>query len=105
MGVTVRGARPEDLSAIALVHQSAFGGRASEGRLVGLLHAAGKAAVSMVACEAEEIVGHVVFSTVSLEPADSSIRIVGLGPIAVLPAHQRKGNWFSFDSRWPDCLH
>lgn len=38
-----------------------------------------------------EVVGHVLFSEVSLEPPAESFRAVGLAPLAVLPNHQRRG--------------
>ena len=45
----------------------------------------------LVAEEGDDIVGHILFSPVTLEDCDQSISIAGLAPMAVLPKHQRKG--------------
>ncbi|MGA2583146.1 MAG: N-acetyltransferase [Tepidisphaeraceae bacterium] len=73
------------------IHLQAFGGRAEEANLVELLYAAGKARPSLVAIVTGDIVAHVVFSPVTIECAPNNFKAVGLGPVAVLPACQRKG--------------
>lgn len=47
----------------------------------------GAATVSLVAVDRGAIVGHVMFSPLSVE----SVVGTGLGPMAVLPSHQRQG--------------
>ena len=47
--------------------------------------------LSLVALLADQIVGHILFTPVRIESGDSSFEAVGLGPMAVLPAYQRKG--------------
>lgn len=37
------------------------------------------------------VVGHILFIHVTIESRGTSFTAVGLGPMAVLPAHQRKG--------------
>ncbi len=39
----------------------------------------------------EVIVGHILFSPVSVEQAADNLRAAGLGPMAVVPEHQRRG--------------
>ena len=46
--------------------------------------------LSLVAVIDGEVVGHILFTPVSLEPP-ASVQIAGLAPMAVRPAHQRRG--------------
>lgn len=56
------------------------------------LRGSGASPVSMVAVEDGTVVGHVLFSPVSIEPEPrNGLRAVGLAPLAVLPARQRRG--------------
>ena len=55
------------------------------------LRAAGKAVVSLVAEASATVVGHVLFSPVTVEPSPGSCLGVGLAPLAVRPALQRRG--------------
>lgn len=84
----VRPERPDDQAGVYLVHERAFG-RRSEADLVDRLRHGGKASVSLVAEEAGRVVGHILFSPVSLSVAGCSA--VGIGPMAVLPDRQRQG--------------
>jgi putative acetyltransferase len=90
MGLLIRQERPEDIPAVHKVHEAAFG-TGVEARLVDNLRARGKAVVSLVAEWEGHLVGHVLFSPVSVEPACAGCNGVGLGPIAVLPDYQRRG--------------
>ena len=47
--------------------------------------------LSLVALLADEVVGHILFTPVKIQSADSSFEALGLGPMAVLPHYQRKG--------------
>lgn len=80
----------EDGSAIRVVNRAAFG-RAGEGELVDALRAAGAVICSLVADEAGEVVGHVLFSRAVLEDRGVHTAVAGLGPVAVLPVHQGRG--------------
>lgn len=86
MNIRIRPESASDLNAIRRVHEAAFPNHA-EARLVELLRAHGKARVSLVAEVAGEIAGHVLFSPVTI----GAVRGIGLAPLAVLPAFQRKG--------------
>jgi len=46
--------------------------------------------ISLVAAEAGEIIGHIMFSPATLS-ADPELLAMGLGPMAVLPRRQREG--------------
>jgi putative acetyltransferase len=58
---------------------------------VELLHARGKAPISLVAELKGTIVGHVLFSPVHLDPPAPRLQAIGLAPVGVLPSYQRRG--------------
>ena len=72
-------------SGIRDVVKSAFG-QADEADLVDQLRAAGDSVISLVALEADEVVGHVLFSRMT-----APIRALGLAPVSVRPNRQRAG--------------
>jgi putative acetyltransferase len=84
--------RPEtagDVSAIRAVNLAAFD-TALEADLVAALRDQADPLVSLVAEDAGTIVGHILFSPVTLD-ADAGLRIAGLAPMAVMPSRQRQG--------------
>jgi putative acetyltransferase len=83
----IRYAKPADHAAIAAVNTAAFG-RAGEADLVTRLRADEDVMFELVAEEAGEVVGHILFSRLW---ADRSELYAALGPIAVLPDRQRSG--------------
>ena len=85
----IRDERAGDEDAIRRVHREAFGGDV-EARLVDLLRGRGKAVVSLVAVNAARVIGHVMFSPVTIDEA-SDCRALGLAPVGVLPDCQRSG--------------
>jgi putative acetyltransferase len=80
----------EDWHAIRSVHRQAFD-REDEGRLVDLLRDGGYARLSLVAERAGEIVGHVLFSELSIISSGGPVSALALAPLAVTPNHQRRG--------------
>jgi putative acetyltransferase len=86
----VRPERADDAPAIRRVHEEAFG-RAAEADLADALRRHGTATLSLVAVRGGRVVGHLLFSPVRIESGHESTAGLGLGPMAVLPAHQRKG--------------
>ena len=84
--VLVREEGPDDAAAIRDVQQRAFD-QAQESDLVDALRANGAVLLSLVAVAARRIVGHVMYSPVSVGSASGA----ALGPMAVLPEHQRVG--------------
>jgi putative acetyltransferase len=87
--VRVRRERPGDIAAIRAVHEAAFETTA-EAALVDRLRTEAWPLVSLVADDEVGIVGHILFSPVAIEE-QAGIRVAGLAPVAVLPAHQRRG--------------
>jgi putative acetyltransferase len=85
----VRDEIPGDKADIQAVHAAAFPMDA-EARLVDLLCERGKALVSLVAVTDEGVVGHILFSPVTIE-APHAFSGAGLAPLAVLPSCHRQG--------------
>lgn len=88
--VHVRSELAVDAPHIRHVNTEAFGGPA-EAKLVEALRQAGQIAISLVAEVKNEVVGHVLLSPVTLMPSVPGLRMLGFGPVAVLPKHQRRG--------------
>ena len=86
----IRPETPADIPGIRSLHGKAFG-RGLEADLVDLLRAHHKAVLSLVAGQEEEVLGHVLFSEVTLEPPSKDLRGLGLGPVAVRPEFQGQG--------------
>jgi putative acetyltransferase len=86
---SIRSEEPRDRHAVRRINEAAFGGPA-EANLVEALHRVGAAVVALVAERDGEVVGHILFSPVSVDPATPK-RLVGLAPMAVAPEFQRRG--------------
>jgi len=86
----IRKEAPGDIESIYRVNEQAFETNA-EARLVDLLRERGKAVISLIAEVGGEVVGHILFSPVSIEPAAKNWNALGLAPLAVIPSHQRQG--------------
>ena len=80
---------PGDGEAVRRVNEAAFDTPA-EADLVDVLRREARPVISLVAEVGDGIVGHILFSPVSL-PGRPELKIAGLGPMAVLPGHQRRG--------------
>jgi putative acetyltransferase len=89
--VSIRPARAGDEPAIFRVHEAAFG-RPDEAELAVALAARLPAAcVSLVACEGDAVIGHVLFSPVAVDGRTFAVSPMGLGPVGVLPDRQKTG--------------
>ena len=88
--VSLREETPDDASAIAQVVTAAFASPAEAG-LVAALRTAGALTLSLIAVDADEIVGHLALSPVEVAGKPGAGRWLGLGPLAVLPGRQRQG--------------
>ena len=91
--IEIRGESPVDAPAIEAVTIAAFRDAPHSGHneqfIVSALRAAGQLTLSLVAVSGDEVVGHVAVSPVSV--AAVAPGWYGLGPISVLPEHQRRG--------------
>lgn len=88
--MTIRPEQTEDIAGIHQVIQAAFG-QPDEANLVDKLRANGKAVISLVAEAEGQIVGHIFFSEVTLATNPQAVKVIGLAPLAVLPAWQKRG--------------
>ncbi len=88
MNVEVRKERPSDADAVRAVNLGAFE-TDLEARLVDRIRETSDA-VSLVAVTNGAVVGHILFTPVSVESGDGA-RVMGLAPMAVAPDFQRKG--------------
>jgi putative acetyltransferase len=86
----VREERPEDRAAIHRVNREAFG-QVTEADVVDRLRANGKVTLSLVAEVNGQVVGHILFTPVTIGAAVGTIFVLGLAPMAVLPSYQRRG--------------
>ena len=89
----IRNETESDIEVIAEVTKTAFAtcpyGEHTEQFIISALRAAGALSVSLVAQIDESVVGHVAFSPVTI--SDGNPHWYGLGPVSVLPQHQRQG--------------
>ena len=84
--------RPEkegDWDAVHAINVSAFEAP-SEANLVDALREQAQPVVSLVAEENGEVIGHIMFSPVSLSGCPN-LKVMGLAPMAVATKHQKKG--------------
>ena len=88
--IKVRPEAMEDIPAIRRIEEAAFE-RLAEANLVDLCRERGNAALSLVAVEADRIMGHILFTPVKLDPPHPGWNGLGIGPVAVLPEFQRRG--------------
>jgi putative acetyltransferase len=84
----IRPEEPADGKAVRAVIVAAFG-QPAEADLVEALRAQGDLALSLIAEEEDEVVGHVAFSRLAL--ANPLVRATALAPMAVRPDRQRQG--------------
>lgn len=87
--VEIRVEEPRDAVAVRAVNESAFDTHV-EANVVDALRD-GPDTVSLVAEEAGEIVGHILFSPVTVGRRGKVVVGMGLAPMAIVPARQRRG--------------
>jgi len=87
--VQIRYENENDRAGVQAVNEAAFE-TAAEASLVNALREQARPVISLVADNRGVIVGHILFSPVVLD-GHPDLKIMGLAPMAVLPAQQRKG--------------
>lgn len=85
----VRDEQQRDRQAVHALNASAFE-TSAEADLVDALRAQAHPIVSLVAEDSDAVVGHIMFTPVSLS-GHPDLKIMGLAPMAVAPEHQRRG--------------
>ena len=90
--MSVQEARKTDLPAVLRIHSMAFG-REEEADLVRdiLADPSARPILSLIACDGERPLGHILCSRARLTQPDSAARIALLAPLAVIPEAQGKG--------------
>jgi putative acetyltransferase len=87
--IRIRPQTPADSPHVRAVTEAAFG-QPLEAALVERLQAACPEAVSLVADDGE-VVGHILFTPVTVEAGSRRVEGMGLAPMAVRPDRQREG--------------
>jgi putative acetyltransferase len=87
VSIEIREERPDDMAAVRELNRRAFG-QDQESNIVDALRANGAALLSLVATMDDRVVGHIIYSSLSI---GDNVSGAALGPIAVLPEHQRQG--------------
>ncbi len=88
--IVVRVEQPGDHAAVYGINAEAFQSYA-EAKLVDALRAVADPLISLVALIGEQVVGHILFTPVTVERAPDTLRLMGLGPMAVHPYLQKRG--------------
>jgi putative acetyltransferase len=83
----IREEQPRDREQVRTVNEAAFG-RSDEADLIDRLRAEGAALLSLVAEVDGHILGHILFSRMTVETAQGPVAAVCLAPMAVRPEHQ-----------------
>jgi putative acetyltransferase len=86
MLIEIREERSDDIAAVRDLNRRAFG-QDQEANIVDALRANGAALLSLVATVDDRVVGHIMYSPLSVGDVNGA----ALGPMAVLPEHQRQG--------------
>jgi putative acetyltransferase len=88
----IRAERNEDLKAIRQINDAAFKG-VNESRLVEAIRNSEQFVpeLSLVAEAEGELIGHILFSIVSIQSHDTAFPTLALAPMAVAPEYQNQG--------------
>jgi len=88
--IAIAAERPDQREAVLNLNRAAFGGDDEVG-IIERLSEAGLVKASLVACEADLIVGHILFSTLDVAVDGRRPRVAALAPLAVHPEYQNRG--------------
>jgi putative acetyltransferase len=91
MAIYTRPEEPADIPAIRRVNLAAFETSAEADLVDKLRQKYPKRLISRVALLGDDIVGHILFSPVTVTSESGEWGAIGLGPLAVMPAHQKQG--------------
>jgi len=88
--IEIRLEQPKDIDEVRLLNDTAFA-QPTEGRIVDKLRKSCKGILSLVAISNNKVIGHILFSPVTIETQSDVIEGMGLAPMAVLPEWQNQG--------------
>lgn len=86
----IRAETAADVEAVRRVNELAFG-RPAEANLVDALRSNVQPIISLVAILDDQVVGHILFSPVTIESEAEAFVAMGLAPVAVRPEYQNRG--------------
>jgi putative acetyltransferase len=89
MEIKIRNEEAKDIEQVQAIIRAAFPTEA-ESRLVDALRANGKANISLVAVNGDDVLGHILFSPVTTAPPTAANGL-GLAPVSVRPDVQSQG--------------
>ncbi len=89
MEVKIRDEAAKDIEQVREIVRTAFPSEA-ESKLVDALRANGKAIISLVAVDDDDVLGHILFSPITTTPPGEG-KGLGLAPVAVRPNVQSQG--------------
>ena len=87
---SIRPERPGDEAAVREVNEQAFG-QPDEARIVDRVRPLADRFISLVAVEDDRVIGHVLFTPVTVRHDTDAWHAFALGPVAVMPSRQRRG--------------
>jgi len=82
--------RAADADAVRAVTTAAFG-QPDEARIVDRLRERAQVYLGLVGTDGDAVVGHILFTSVTLRGDESLHTVMALAPMSVLPARQRRG--------------
>ncbi|MHC4265625.1 MAG: GNAT family N-acetyltransferase [Planctomycetota bacterium] len=88
--IEIRQEQPEDIPAIRIINELAFG-QPQEANIIDNLRENCPDVLSLVAVQEGQIIGHILFSPAVIENDEDQVHGMGLAPMAVIPDYQRKG--------------
>ncbi|MEJ2721856.1 MAG: N-acetyltransferase, partial [bacterium] len=88
--IVIRKEETDDVDAVRAMTEGAFG-QPDEARIIDRLRANCDRILSLVGTQDGRVVGHILFSPVTIDSSGGVIEGMGLGPMAVLPENQREG--------------
>ncbi len=88
--ITVRPEQTADIPDVRLINEQAFE-RPDEADLIDKLRLACSDALSLVAEDDGQVVGHILFTPTLIESEERTVKGMGLAPMAVAPVRQRQG--------------
>jgi len=93
--LTIRKETPADHAAVAQITAAAFAGSEhghnGEAELVDALRNHCEEFLALVACQGDEVLGHILFTPAFIRTARQPVHGMGLAPLSVAPQHQRCG--------------
>lgn len=90
MQIIIREECADDVEAIREVNEKAFG-QSEESQIIETLRLNAGVLLSLVATLKDKVIGHILYSPVSISTNGGEIIGAGLGPMAVLPEYQHQG--------------